>query len=184
MAIRNFDSHTPAIEHSVFIDPSALVIGNVRIGQDSSVWPSAIIRGDIHAIRIGARTNIQDGSIIHVTHDGPYHPGGFPTTIGDDVTVGHKVLLHGCVVQDRVLVGMGTIVMDGAIIEDEVIVGGGSLVPPGKRLESGYLYVGSPVRQIRKLTAEEIQFLAYSANSYVDLKNRHIKDLAHASPCQ
>jgi carbonic anhydrase/acetyltransferase-like protein (isoleucine patch superfamily) len=181
MAIRNFNSYTPAIEQSAFIDPSALVIGNVRIGQDSSVWPFAVIRGDIHTINIGARTNIQDGSVIHVTHDGPYSPGGFSTSVGDDVTVGHKVLLHGCVIHDRVLVGMGTVIMDGAVIENEVIIGGGSLVPPGKRLESGYLYVGSPVRQIRKLNAEEIGFFSYSAERYVELKDQHKKNLGNAA---
>lgn len=173
MTLRTFESFTPSIADTAFVDNSALVIGQVVIGQDSSVWPYSVIRGDIHRIVIGARSNIQDGTIVHVTHDGPFNPGGFATTIGDDVTVGHKVMLHGCAIGDRVLIGMGSIIMDGVLVESNVVVGGGSLVPPGKRLESGFLYVGSPVKQIRKLSDKELSFFAYSAGKYVELKDRH-----------
>jgi len=173
MTLRNFESSTPAVAASAYVDSTALVIGQVSIGEDSSIWPLSLIRGDIHFIAIGARTNVQDGTVIHVTHDGPFNPGGFATTIGNDVTVGHKVMLHGCTIGDRVLIGMGAIIMDGAIVEPDVVVGGGSLVPPGKRLESGYLYVGSPVKQIRKLKDTELQYFIYSAGKYVELKNRH-----------
>ena len=174
MTLRNFESFTPTVAASAYVDSTALVIGQVRIGEDSSIWPLSVIRGDIHFIAIGERTNVQDGTVIHVTHDGPFNPGGFATTIGNDVTVGHKVMLHGCTIGDRVLIGMGTIIMDGVIVESDVVVGGGSLVPPGKRLESGYLYVGSPVKQIRKLKDTELQYFIYSAGKYVELKNRHM----------
>nr|WP_243434847.1 MULTISPECIES: gamma carbonic anhydrase family protein [unclassified Pseudomonas] len=160
----------------VFVDASAVVIGDVEIGADSSVWPLVTIRGDMHRIRIGARTSVQDGSVLHITHAGPFNPDGFPLTLGDDVTVGHKVLLHGCTVGSRILVGMGSIVMDGAVIEDEVILGAGSLVPPGKVLESGYLYVGSPVKKARPLTDKERAFFTYSAANYVKLKDQHIAE--------
>jgi carbonic anhydrase/acetyltransferase-like protein (isoleucine patch superfamily) len=178
MAIRSFEKAIPQLGNAVFVDTSAVVIGDVRLGDDSSVWPAAVIRGDIHSIRIGARSSIQDGSVIHVTHAGPFNPEGFPTSIGNEVTVGHKVMLHGCTVGDRVLIGMGSIVMDGAVIESEVVVGGGSLVPPGRVLEGGYLYVGAPVKQIRRLTAGEIEFFSYAANKYVELKNRYLTEYA------
>lgn len=173
MAIRSFENHSPAIDASVFVDPTAVVIGDVAIGRDSSVWPMAVIRGDIHQVRIGSRCSIQDGTVIHVTHAGPFNPGGFPTTLGDEVTVGHKVMLHGCVIGSRVLVGMGAIIMDGVTVESEVVIGGGSLVPPGKTLASGYLYVGSPVKQVRKLTDKELEYFSYTAGKYVELKDRH-----------
>lgn len=174
MNIRPFDDISPTINERVFIDPTAVIIGDVTLGEDASVWPLTVIRGDIHHIRIGARTNIQDGSVLHVTHDGPFNPGGFPCVIGDDVTVGHKVMLHGCTIHDRVLVGMGSTVMDGAIVESEVVIGGGSLVPPGKRLASGFLYMGSPVKQIRELSEDEKQFFTYTANKYRELKDRYL----------
>jgi carbonic anhydrase/acetyltransferase-like protein (isoleucine patch superfamily) len=171
--IRPFEGIHPTISASAFVDESAVVIGDVAIGDDSTVWPTAVIRGDVNSIRIGARTSIQDGSVIHATHDGPYTPGGVSTSVGDDVTVGHKVILHACTIHDRVLVGMGVIVMDKAVVESDVIIGAGSLVPPGKVLESGYLYVGSPVRQVRPLTEREREHLVYSAAYYVKLAGRH-----------
>lgn len=174
MNIRPFDGKSPQLSKRVFIDNTAVVIGDVTLGEDASVWPLTVIRGDIHHIHIGARSNIQDGSVLHVTHDGPFNPGGFPCVIGDDVTVGHKVMLHGCTIHDRVLVGMGSTVMDGAIVESEVVIGGGSLVPPGKRLESGYLYMGSPAKKIRALSEEERKFFTYTANKYRELKDRYL----------
>ena len=171
--VRPFDGIEPTLPASAFVDDSAVVIGDVVLGEDTSVWPTAVIRGDVNRIRIGARTSIQDGSVVHATHDGPYTPGGASTTVGDDVTVGHKVILHACTIHDRVLVGMGAIVMDKAVVEADVIIGAGSLVPPGKVLESGYLYVGSPVKQIRPLTEKEKEQLLYSAGYYVKLARRH-----------
>lgn len=174
MSIRDFENHSPQIGKDVFIDESAVVIGNVTIGADSSVWPLTAVRGDIHSITIGERTNIQDGSVLHVTHDSEYAPGGNALLIGDDVTVGHKVILHACTIGNRVLVGMGATVLDGAVLEDEVMLGAHSLVSPNKTLESGYLYVGSPAKKVRVITEKEREWLRYSAAHYVDLKNRHM----------
>ncbi|QIE84852.1 gamma carbonic anhydrase family protein [Pseudomonas nitroreducens] len=176
MTIRSYQGKTPSLGERVFVDASAVVIGDVEIGADSSVWPLVVIRGDMHRIRIGARTSVQDGSVLHITHAGPFNPDGFPLTIGDEVTIGHKVLLHGCTIGSRILVGMGSIVMDGAVIEDEVILGAGSLVPPGKVLESGFLYVGSPVKKARPLTDKERAFFSYTAGNYVKLKDQHIAE--------
>ncbi len=175
-AIRTYRGTAPRLGQRVFVDRSAVVIGDVELGEDSSVWPFALIRGDMHRIRIGARTSVQDGSVLHITHAGPFNPDGFPLLIGDDVTIGHKVTLHGCTLGNRILVGMGSIVMDGAVVEDEVVIGAGSLVPPGKRLESGFLYVGSPVKQARPLSDKERAFFTYSAANYVKLKDLHIAE--------
>jgi carbonic anhydrase/acetyltransferase-like protein (isoleucine patch superfamily) len=156
------------------IDPSSVVIGNVELADDVSIWPLVAIRGDVNAVQIGARSNIQDGSILHVTHQSEHNPAGHPLVIGEDVTVGHKTILHGCAIGNRVLVGMGSILLDGAIIEDDVMIGAGSLVAPGKRLEGGYLYMGSPARQVRPLTSAERQGLLYSASNYVRWKNDYL----------
>lgn len=174
--LRPHKEYIPTLGERVFIDPSAIVIGDVGIGDDSSIWPLTVVRGDMHRIRIGQRTSIQDGSILHITHAGPFNPDGHPLTIGDDVTVGHAVKLHGCTIGNRVLVGIGSTVMDGAVVEDEVVIGAGSLVPPGKTLESGYLYVGSPVKQARPLKDKERAYFKYSANNYVKLKDEHIAE--------
>lgn len=173
MNIRRFAGHQPHLGERVFVDASAVVLGDVELGEDCSVWPMAVIRGDMHRIRIGARTSVQDGSVLHITHAGPFNPDGYPLIIGDDVTIGHKVLLHGCTVGSRVLIGMGSIVMDGAVIEDEVILGAGSLVPANKRLRSGYLYMGSPAKEVRALTEREREFFTYTAANYVRLKDQY-----------
>lgn len=174
MAIRTFEKQTPALDDSVYIDEMALVLGDVKIGQDSSVWPMTVVRGDVHSIRIGARTNIQDGTVCHVTHYGQYNPDGFPLTIGDDVTIGHQCTIHACTIKNRCLIGMGSILLDACIVENDVMLGAGSLVSPGKTIESGYLWLGRPAKKIRPLTDEEKQFLRYSAVHYVTLKNRHL----------
>ena len=165
---------TPKLGARVLIDPTAVVMGDVCLGDDASVWPHAAMRGDVQIIRIGARTNIQDGTVLHVTHEGPYNPDGYPLHIGEDVTVGHQALLHGCTVGDRVLVGMGAIIMDRVVVEDEVMIAAGSLVTPGKVLRSGHLYAGSPAREVRTLSESEQQFLQYSADGYVSLKQRYL----------
>lgn len=172
--LRTFEGQRPRLGRGVWVDPSAVVLGDVEIGADSSIWPQVTIRGDVQAIRIGARTSIQDGTVLHVTHDGPFSPGGLPLHIGDEVTVGHQAILHACRIGNRVLVGMGACIADGAIVEDEVIIGAGALVPPGKHLPSGQLYVGAPARPVRALTDREREFLTYSASQYVHLKDRHI----------
>lgn len=171
--IRSFEDHTPQIAATAFVDESAVVTGNVTIGADSSVWPCCSIRGDIHSITIGARSNIQDGSTLHVTHDSEFAPGGFKLTVGDDVTVGHNVVLHACTVEDLCLIGMGSVVLDGSVVQSGAMVGAGSLVPPNKVLEGGYMWLGSPVKKVRELTDKEKAFLKYSAQHYVKLKNRH-----------
>jgi len=172
-SIRTYQGKTPQLGAGVFIDESAVVIGDVEIGNDSSVWPCTVIRGDMNKIRIGARTSIQDGSVLHITHASDYNPTGYPLIIGDEVTVGHSVCLHGCTIGNRVLIGIGSTLLDGAVIEDEVVIGAGSLVPPGKRLKSGFLYMGSPVKQVRLLKDSERSFFQYSATNYVNLKNTY-----------
>ena len=174
MTIRSYKGITPTFNNSVYIDESSVLVGDISLGKDSSVWPLVAARGDVNYIRIGERTNIQDGSVLHLTRASKSNPDGYPLIIGDDVTVGHKVMLHGCQLGNRILVGMGAIVMDNAIVEDDVIIGGGSLVPPNKRLESGYLYVGSPVKQARPLTEQERAFLKISADNYVQLKDEYL----------
>jgi carbonic anhydrase/acetyltransferase-like protein (isoleucine patch superfamily) len=177
MTLRSFQGHRPVLGQRVLVDPNAVVIGNVSIADDSSVWPMTVIRGDMHRISIGARTSIQDGSVLHITHASEYNPNGFPLSIGDDVTVGHKALLHGCQIGNRILIGMGATVMDGAVVEDDVVVAAGCLVPPNRRLESGHLYVGSPARKSRPLTEKEFSYFTYSAANYVRLKDQHIAEL-------
>ncbi|TAL63574.1 MAG: gamma carbonic anhydrase family protein [Legionella sp.] len=176
-SIRSFQNIEPLIGSRVFIDPQSTVIGQVTIGDDSSVWPMAVIRGDVNSITIGKSCSIQDGAILHVTHDGPYTPGGEALILGQGVTVAHKAVLHGCHIEDYCLIGMGALILDGAYIEHHVMVAAGSIVPPGKRLKSGYLYLGNPVKEIRKLTVEEIQRLEYSAEHYVRLKDKYIKSV-------
>ncbi len=171
--IRTFEGMAPVIAADAWVDETAVVIGDVEIGSGSSIWPCVVVRGDIHQIRIGERTSIQDGSVVHVTHASQFVPDGYSTTVGNDITVGHNVTLHGCEIKDRCLIGMGSIVLDGAVVESEVIVGAGSLVPGGKLLESGYLYLGSPVKQIRRLTEKEIAFFEYSAQRYQKLGQRY-----------
>lgn len=174
MSIRDFEGHFPEIDPSAYIDDSAVITGNVVIGEDVSVWPCTVIRGDVNFIRIGARTNIQDGSVLHVTHANPEYTSdsGYPLLIGEDVTIGHKALLHACTIGNRCLIGMGAIVMDNTVVEDEVIVAAGSVVPAGKHLKSGYLYIGNPATQKRPLSNKERTFLSYSASNYVKLAHR------------
>ncbi len=176
-SLRNFGGKSPAIGRKVLIDPSAVVLGDVTLGDDVSVWPQVSIRGDMHTITIGARTSVQDGCVLHITHAGPFNPDGWPLHIGSDVTIGHGAILHGCRVGNRVLVGMGATVMDGAVIEDDVVIAAGALVTPGKRLRSGYLYGGSPAREMRALSQKEMDYFVYSANNYVKLKDQHIEEL-------
>ena len=172
-AIRSFNNNMPVLGARVYIDDSAVIIGDVTIGDDSSVWPGAVIRGDMNSIRIGVRTSIQDGAVLHITHTSDYNPKGFDLTIGDEVTVGHKAVLHGCTICSRSLIGIGAVILDGALVEEEVIVAAGSLVPPGKRLERGFLYKGNPVSKARVLTENERQFFTYTAQNYVGLKNQY-----------
>ncbi|EKO3418920.1 gamma carbonic anhydrase family protein [Vibrio fluvialis] len=180
-AIRSYKGITPQIGERVYIDESSVLVGDIKIGNDASIWPLVAARGDVNHIVIGARSNIQDGSVLHVTHKNNENPDGYPLIIGEDVTVGHKVMLHGCTIQDRVLVGMGAIVLDGVVVESDVMIGAGSLVPPRKRLESGYLYIGSPVKQARPLNEKERAFLVKSAQNYVQNKNDYLTSVEAVS---
>jgi len=174
MSIRPYQDISPAIASSAYVDEAAVVIGDVVIGDESSVWPMAVVRGDVNHIRIGALTNIQDGSVLHVTHAHPAaREGGYPLIIGNEVTVGHNVTLHGCTIGDRCLIGMGSIVLDGVVLEAEVLLGAGSLVPPNKVLEGGYLWLGNPAKKIRPLTDAERAWFAYSARHYARLAENY-----------
>jgi carbonic anhydrase/acetyltransferase-like protein (isoleucine patch superfamily) len=172
--IETYRGVTPILGQRVFVHAAATVVGDVVIGDDTSVWPHVSIRGDMHRIRIGSRCSLQDNSTLHVTHDSEFDPGGFPLTVGNEVTLGHNAILHGCTIGNRVLVGMGSIVLDGAVVEDEVVIAAGSLVPPGKRLQSGFLYMGSPVKQVRPITQQERDFFSYGATNYVKLKDSYL----------
>ncbi len=171
MSIERYKNSLPDIHASAYVHPRASVIGDVTIGADSSIWPMAVLRGDVNQIRIGARVSVQDGTVIHVTHRHPARPAGHGVVIGDDVTIGHRAVLHGCRIGSRCLIGIGAILLDGAVLHDQVLLGAGSLVTEGKELEGGYLYLGSPARRIRSLTEEEINYFAYAAAHYVKLKN-------------
>lgn len=172
--LRRYKDLFPVIGDRVMIDASSVIVGDVRLADDVSIWPLVAARGDVNYIQIGARSNIQDGSVLHVTHKSAKNPQGNPLIVGEDVTVGHKVMLHGCTIGDRVLVGMGSILLDGVVVEDDVMIGAGSLVPQHKRLESGFLYLGSPVKQIRPLKEAELEGLRYSANNYVKWKDDYL----------
>lgn len=177
MSIRKFKNILPTIGNSTYIDDSAVIIGNVTVGDNVSIWPTTVIRADVESITIGDDTNIQDGSVLHVTHYGKFTNRGYPLTIGKGVTIGHRTIAHACTIGDYCLIGMGAIIMDDAIIEDYVMVGAGTLVPSGKILESGHLYVGSPAKSVRPLKDSEREFLVYSSQHYVELKNKYLEDL-------
>ena len=175
MGIRTFQGITPLLGARVYVDEAATVIGDVVLGDDVSVWPGTVIRGDVNFIRIGARSNIQDGTVIHVSHDGPYGtPGGLATVIGEDVTIGHGAIVHACVIEDACLIGMGSTILDGAIVRKNGFVGAGALIPPGKTVGSGELWLGNPARCVRKLSETEIKQLYYSAGHYVRLKDKYL----------
>lgn len=171
--IRNFLHHTPEIAKTAYVDNSAVIIGRVKIGENSSVWCNAVARGDVAEIIIGKNSNIQDLTMLHVTHENPGRTTETPLIIGDYVTIGHHCCLHACTLKNNILVGMSSTILDNVVIDDNVMIGAGSLVPPGKHLESGYLYLGNPVKQVRKLTDGEIKFLQYSATHYVKVADQH-----------
>ena len=180
--LRRYKDLFPVIGDRVMIDASSVIVGDVRLADDVSIWPLVAARGDVNYIQIGARSNIQDGSVLHVTHKSAKNPQGNPLIVGEDVTVGHKVMLHGCTIGDRVLVGMGSILLDGVVVEDDVMIGAGSLVPQHKRLESGFLYLGNPVKQIRPLKEAELEGLRYSANNYVKWKDDYLNQGNQTQP--
>jgi carbonic anhydrase/acetyltransferase-like protein (isoleucine patch superfamily) len=175
MSLRPYLGKLPILGERCYVDPAASVIGDVVLGDDSSVWPGTVIRGDVNYIRIGARTNLQDGTVVHVSHDGPHAKlGGFATVIGNDVTIGHKAIVHACRIEDAVLIGMGAIVLDGAVVEQHGFVGAGALVTPGKVVGRGELWLGNPAKKVRMLSDAEIEALYYSAGHYVRLKDQYL----------
>ena len=177
MTLKSFRNQTPILGNNVYVDDSAIVIGAVVLGDDVSIWPTAVVRGDVEKITIGNNTNVQDGAVLHVSHQGKFSERGHPLSIGTDVTIGHRAVIHGCTVGNYCLIGIGAIIMEDAVLEDYVMLGAGALVPPNKRLESGYLYVGSPAKQSRPLSESEKEFLRYSASHYVSLKNVYLAEV-------
>jgi carbonic anhydrase/acetyltransferase-like protein (isoleucine patch superfamily) len=175
MAIRRYLNHVPVLGERVYVDPAASVIGDVTLGDDASIWPGCVVRGDVNYIRIGARSNVQDGTVIHVSHDGPHAKlGGFATVIGEDVTIGHKAIVHACRIEDAVLIGMGAVLLDGAVVRKHGFVGAGALVAPGKVVGEAELWLGNPARKVRVLSDAEIEGLYYSAQHYVRLKDQYL----------
>lgn len=172
-SFRTFRGMQPVIAPSAYVDPSAVLIGDVTVGEDASIWPMAVARGDIHWIRIGDRTNIQDGSVLHVTRHSEVAPEGFPLLIEHDVTVGHKACLHGCTIGHHCLIGMGAVVLDGAKIDPYTLIAAGSLVPPGKKIEGGGLWLGNPIQKGRDLKDQEIEHLELSARHYAELAQEY-----------
>ncbi|MEW6544618.1 MAG: gamma carbonic anhydrase family protein [Nitrospirota bacterium] len=170
--IRTFQGMMPKIARSAFVEETAVVVGDVVVGEDSSVWFNSVVRGDVHYIRIGSRTNVQDLCMLHVTHDTA------PLVIGDDVTVGHHVVLHGCTVKDRVLIGMGAIIMDGAVIGEDSVVGAGALVTEGTIVPPKSLVLGAPAKVKRPVTAEELAWIRESAENYVRYAREYLSDPA------
>jgi len=175
MSLQAYLDTFPELADGVFYHESSQVIGDVKIGRDSSVWCNTVLRGDVNSITVGDCSNVQDFAMCHVSHKTPSKPDGSPLKIGNYVTIGHSVLLHGCTIGDECLIGMGSIIMDDVVIEKHVMVGAGSLVSPSKVLKSGGLYVGRPAMRVRDLTEAEIAYLKYSAEHYVRVKNNYLK---------
>lgn len=171
--VRSYQGLEPRIAPDAYVDETAVVLGDVEVGAQASIWPMAVVRGDIHRIYIGAGSNIQDGSVLHVSHDSRFLPGGAPTILHERVTVGHQAMLHGCEIHDHCLVGIGARVLDRAVLCPRVMLAAGALVPPGKKLDGGWLYVGSPAKRARALTDLELEYLDYAAVHYMELAVRH-----------
>ncbi|MGB5834297.1 MAG: gamma carbonic anhydrase family protein [Thiohalocapsa sp.] len=171
--VRSYQGLEPQIALDAYVDESAIVIGDVEIGAQASIWPMAVVRGDIHRIRIGAGSNVQDGTILHVSHDSRFLPGGAPTILHERITVGHQAMLHGCEIHDLCLIGIGARVLDRAVLKSQVMLAAGAVVTPGKVLEGGYLYVGAPAKRTRTLTDLELEYLDYAARHYIELAVRH-----------
>mgnify|MGYP000408489286 FL=1 len=176
MPIRPYQGQMLRLGQRVYVDIGAHLIGDVELGDDVSLWPGVVVRGDVNYIRIGARTNVQDGSIIHVSHDGPYtRPGGYPTIIGADVTIGHGAIVHACVIEDACLIGMHATVLDGATVKKHGFVGAGAVIPPGKTVGERELWLGNPAKLVRVLSDRDVESLYYSSTHYVKLKDRYLE---------
>lgn len=173
-ALRPFLDKFPTVGERAYIDEACTIIGDVEIGADASVWPGTVIRGDVNHVRIGARTNVQDGTVIHVSHESPYNKGGYPTLIGEGVTVGHGCIIHACTIGDYCLIGMGAVILDGAVIQANAFIAAGAVVGPGKVVGSGQLWAGNPARHMRDLSQKDIEGLRYSADHYVKVKDQYL----------
>ncbi|WP_049621333.1 gamma carbonic anhydrase family protein [Frateuria defendens] len=174
-ALRTYRGIAPRLGERVYVDPAATVVGDVVLGDDVSIWPGAVLRGDVNHIRIGARSNIQDGAVLHVAHAGPYGPG-FPCLIGEGVTVGHGAVVHACTVEDYCLIGMHATVLDGAVVRRHGFVGAGSVVPPGKVVGERELWLGNPAKCVRLLSDAQVEQLHYSADHYVHIKDGYLAE--------
>lgn len=174
MSLRPYNAILPRLGLRAYVDPDAVVIGDVELGEDASIWPCAVARGDVHHIRIGARSNVQDGAILHVTHAGPHTGAGLPLLIGADVTIGHAAVVHACTIGDACLIGMHATVLDGAVLARHAMLGAGAVLSPGKQVGEGELWLGNPARFARRLSDMEIEKLYYSARQYVLLKDRYL----------
>ena len=174
-ALRPYLDRFPVLGPRVYVDPAATVIGDVELAEDVSVWPGTILRGDVNYIRVGARTNVQDGTIVHVSHHSPYNKAGYPTLIGADVTIGHGTIIHACTIEDLCLIGMGACILDGATVKKYGFLGAGAVLGPGKVVGEAELWLGNPARLVRMLSERDIESLHYSAGHYVKLKDRYLQ---------
>ncbi|MBV9900553.1 MAG: gamma carbonic anhydrase family protein [Alphaproteobacteria bacterium] len=180
MTILSFHGKAPRVDPAAFVAPGARLIGDIEIGPESSIWYNCVLRGDVNAIRIGARANVQDGSVIHVDSPAPGHAAGFPTIIGDEVLIGHLAMVHGCILHDRAFVGLGAIVMDGCEIEGDAMLAAGAMLTPGKRIPAGQLWAGRPAKYVRDLRAADIEGMRAGVAHYVELAKRYTKALRGA----
>src|SRR3954454_183562 len=173
MKLIPFHGAAPRIDPAAFVAPGAVLIGDIEVGPEASIWYNCVLRGDVNAIRIGARTNIQDGTVLHVDSPRPGHEAGFPTIIGEEVLIGHLAMVHGCILHDRAFVGLGSIVMDGCEIESGAMLAAGAMLTPGKRIPSGQLWAGRPARYLRDLNEADIAGMRAGVAHYVELAKRH-----------
>jgi carbonic anhydrase/acetyltransferase-like protein (isoleucine patch superfamily) len=173
----SFGGRSPRVDSTAFIAPGAQLIGDVEIGAEASIWYNCVLRGDVNRIRVGARTNIQDGSVIHVDSPKPGAEEGHPTIIGSDVLIGHLAMVHGCILRDRAFVGLGSIVMDGCEIESDAMLAAGAMLTPGKRVPSGQLWAGRPAKYVRDLTPQELAGQQAGVAHYVALARAHAEAL-------
>ncbi|MEO5376548.1 MAG: gamma carbonic anhydrase family protein [Magnetococcus sp. DMHC-6] len=173
MSITSFNGILPRIDPTAFVHPDAIIIGDVHIGPESSIWPGVVIRGDVNFIRIGTRTNVQDGSILHVARVTTERPEGFPLILGDNITIGHNVVLHGCRVESGSMIAIGAIVLDGSVVGAGALLGAGSLATPGSKIGPGELWIGSPARLLRPLTEKERLGLEDTNKSYAKLAKQY-----------
>lgn len=171
MALYRYFAHAPQLGSRVYVAPEAMILGQITLADDVSIWPFVAARGDVNQIHIGARTNVQDNTVLHVTHDGDYTPGGVPLMIGADVTIGHGAILHACQIGNACLIGMGATVLDRAVVGQHCMLGAGSVLTPGKIMLPGSLWIGNPAKYVRDLKPAEIEMLYYSARNYVKLKD-------------